>query len=402
LVGQAADALAGFYIPHPPIQPTKRDSRMALVSTSGKKLTEQEVVAFLRVLVSDTFNWEVKRHNDLEFKVLFPTKGDLTKMTKFNAEMKEGVTLKFQEFKEDEEYFGHALPVVWMRVSNLQSILKEYAILWALGTLFGVTQDVDMVTSRANSFGRFAVAVLEPEAIPTKLDVIIGNRYFQLLFQVEPYLPNVGLRSIWNNQSGGNDGSGAAKDTEMNENNGAAFLLDASGDNAENTSINGKEAKAPEAQMDIDLSEDDLLGEENDLSEAARDFVGVKKGNLVEVRSAASLSSSALARMLQCSSQPVKVSGKPGTPAMVAARVVAGPLGQAQQPTMGMTAQTRDANQNLGKMSMPATLEAALDQHEIFKQPFITNDDVQMEVSVGQQKERLQMVHTTLVLFLMP
>jgi hypothetical protein len=33
-------------------------------------------------------------------------------MTRFNAEMKEGVTLKFQEFKEDEEYFRHALPVV--------------------------------------------------------------------------------------------------------------------------------------------------------------------------------------------------------------------------------------------------------------------------------------------------
>ena len=69
---------------------------------------------FLRVLVSDTFAWDVKRHNGFEFKVLFPTKGDLVKMTKFNTEMKEGVTLKFQEFKEDEEYFGHALPVVWM------------------------------------------------------------------------------------------------------------------------------------------------------------------------------------------------------------------------------------------------------------------------------------------------
>jgi hypothetical protein len=42
---------------------------------------------------------------------------------------------------------------------------------------FCVTQDVDMVITRASSFGRFAVAVLEPEAIPTKLDVIIGNRY---------------------------------------------------------------------------------------------------------------------------------------------------------------------------------------------------------------------------------
>ena len=102
---------------------------------------------------------------------------------------------------------------------NLPMILKEYVILWALGTLFGVTQDVDMVTTRANGFGRFAVAVLEPEAIPKKLDVIIGNRYFQLIFQVEPYLPNVGLRSIQNNQSGGNEdyGNGAAKDAEMRE-----------------------------------------------------------------------------------------------------------------------------------------------------------------------------------------
>jgi hypothetical protein len=105
------------------------------------------------VSVSDTFAWEVKRHSGFEFKVFFPTKGDLTKMIKFNAEMKEGVTLMFQEFKEDEEYFGHALPVVWMRVMNLPTILKEYVILWALGTLFGVTQDVDMVTTRASSFG---------------------------------------------------------------------------------------------------------------------------------------------------------------------------------------------------------------------------------------------------------
>ena len=155
---------------------------MALISTSGKNLTEEEVAAFLRVLVSDTFAWDVKRHNGFEFKVLFPTKGDLVKMTKFNAEMKEGVTLKFQEFKEDEEYFGHALPVVWMRVINLPTNLREYVILGALGTLFGVTQHVDMVTTRANNFGWFAVAVLKPEAIPTKLDAIIGNRYFQLIF----------------------------------------------------------------------------------------------------------------------------------------------------------------------------------------------------------------------------
>jgi len=213
-------------------------------------------------------------------------------MTKFNAEMKEGVTLKFQEFKEDEEYFGHAIPAVWMRVMNLPTILKEYVILWALGTLFGVTQDVDMVTTRASIFGRFAVAVLEPEAIPTKLDVIIGNRYFLLIFEVEPYLPNIGLRSIWNTQNAGNEdlGNGAAKETEMREtqNNGGNVISDASVGIAGISGINGKEVNAPEAQMDIDFSEDDLLGEENEISEVARDFVGVKMGHSVNVRSAAS------------------------------------------------------------------------------------------------------------------
>ena len=124
-------------------------------------------------------------------------------MTMFNAEMKEGVTLKFQEFMEDEGYYGHALPMVWMRVINLPTILKEYVILWALGTLFGVTHDVDMVTTRASNFGRFAVAVLEPEAIPTKLDVIISNIYFQLIFEVEPFAPNIGLRNMWNLENDG-------------------------------------------------------------------------------------------------------------------------------------------------------------------------------------------------------
>ena len=55
---------------------------MALLSTLGKNVIEEEVVNFLRVLVSNTFAWEVKRHNDFEFKVLFPSKGDLMKMTK--------------------------------------------------------------------------------------------------------------------------------------------------------------------------------------------------------------------------------------------------------------------------------------------------------------------------------
>jgi hypothetical protein len=107
-----------------------------------------------------------------------------------------------------------------------------------------------MVTTRASNFGWFAVAVLEPEAIPTKLYVIIGNRYFQMIFEVEPYVPNIGLRNIWNIQNDGNEdhGNGAAKDTEMKEaqNTGDTNISNANVGNIVKNNMTGKEDKVPE------------------------------------------------------------------------------------------------------------------------------------------------------------
>jgi len=73
------------------------------------------------------------------------------------------------------------------------------------------------------------------------------------------------------------------------QNNGGNLTSDASGGTIGNNSIKGKEVNVPEAQMYIDFSEDDLLGEENELSEAAHDFVGVKRGHSVNVKSATSV-----------------------------------------------------------------------------------------------------------------
>jgi hypothetical protein len=75
----------------------------------------------------------------------------------------------------------------------------------------------------------------------------------------------------------------------------------------------GNETNNSKAQMDLDLEEDDLLGEENDLSDVVRDFVGVKKGHSVDVRVATSLvpsGSSTPARLQQRASQSVRSSGK--------------------------------------------------------------------------------------------
>jgi hypothetical protein len=65
------------------------------------------------------------------------------------------------------------------------------------------------------------------------------------------------------------------------------------------------ENKTHEAQMMEYFSNDDLLSEENELSDAAYTFLGVQKGNSVEVRNVATLVASALTCLSRLSGKPV-------------------------------------------------------------------------------------------------
>jgi hypothetical protein len=60
--------------------------------------------------------------------------------------------------------------------------------------------------------------------------------------------------------------------------------------------------EAHEAQMIEDFSNDDLLDEENELNDATYTFLGVQKGNSMEVRNAATLAASALVHLSSRSS----------------------------------------------------------------------------------------------------
>jgi hypothetical protein len=196
-VGYAVDALGAYYIEHPPIQPTKKSARTALVTVSGGFLSEDDLVSHLKFLVRQNFSWEVQCIKENVYKVPFPNRTELLRQTYLvSANLPNGISLKFEEFFEEEDNFGYPLPVVWMRVLNLPAILRKYKVLWALGTMFGVTQKVDMKTTKVNTFGQFCVAVLEPECVPNAMDVIIGNRFFELKFEVEPFAPNSGISGL--------------------------------------------------------------------------------------------------------------------------------------------------------------------------------------------------------------
>lgn len=117
------------------------------------------------VLAPSTFEWDIQLHGPDAWVVPFPSKAELRRTINFgSADLKDGLSLKF----EVEEYFGNELPLIWMRVTNLLKVLHEYEVIWAIGTMFGATQRVDMITTRKNSFGRFRVSVLNLRLIPNK------------------------------------------------------------------------------------------------------------------------------------------------------------------------------------------------------------------------------------------
>jgi hypothetical protein len=71
-------------------------------------------------------------------------------------------------------------------MSRLPSELRDFLTIWVVGTILGVTEDVDMIFMRQNNRARMQVLVLDPSLIPTSVDVVIGDNIYELHFKVEP------------------------------------------------------------------------------------------------------------------------------------------------------------------------------------------------------------------------
>jgi hypothetical protein len=184
-VGYAMDGLGFYHIPHGPISMSKKDNTLALITVMGGELKEAELVAHMERLIPGKHGWDVQLHAPNTWVANFPSKAELKRTVTFgSADLKNGLLLKFEEF-EEEEYCGEELPRVWMRVLNLPKGLRTYEVLWAIGTMFGATTKVDMITTRKNTFGRFEVAVLNASIVPNQMEVVIGTRWFELVFEIE-------------------------------------------------------------------------------------------------------------------------------------------------------------------------------------------------------------------------
>jgi hypothetical protein len=78
------------------------------------------------------------------------------------------------------------LPKVWVQFDELPKELCDFLIIWPMGSILGITKDVDMVFTHKYEVCRLQVLVLDPNLIPQFVDVVIGESYTHFSLKWRP------------------------------------------------------------------------------------------------------------------------------------------------------------------------------------------------------------------------
>jgi hypothetical protein len=120
------------------------------------------------MLIPTKWAWKMVSIRDNSFRTVFPNK----------------VKLKIVEKTIDNKVVK-VLPKIWVQFIGLPKELCDFFIIWAVGSIFGITKDVDMVFTRKHDICRLQVLIFYLNLIPQFVDVVIGECMYTLQFCVE-------------------------------------------------------------------------------------------------------------------------------------------------------------------------------------------------------------------------
>ena len=207
----------------PPTLPT------ALVTISGGSLSaavvEVEIAKIASVQAS--WKWEAVPHGDNAFLVCFPSVEVLKRVSAFEYNVKsQYVKIAFSEWKVEEVSLILPLQPVWVHVTGVPPPLRHFLGLWAVGSVIGATQDVDLVCLRRHGIVRIQVAVhsldifskkdgSDEASVSSDVYIKLNGYAFRFVLEEEDFVPDVDfIPRIWENHDNGHD-DGANRDEDM-------------------------------------------------------------------------------------------------------------------------------------------------------------------------------------------
>jgi hypothetical protein len=185
--GYEVDGLGFYYIPHSAVPRSKEMSRSAVIKVIQGTLNAAQVQPEMERLVPGKGNWVVEEITPNMFKIAFPSRNEPQRIIEWGVvQSKDRKAVMLIEEGAGGSFFKQALQRVWVQMTGLPEELRDYPSIWAIGTIIGVTKEVDMKFTRSMERPRFQVSVLDPDLIPHSVDVVIGNFIYELHFKVEP------------------------------------------------------------------------------------------------------------------------------------------------------------------------------------------------------------------------
>ncbi|KAM0870550.1 hypothetical protein ACQ4PT_039945 [Festuca glaucescens] len=213
MYGYAIEQLMFFELPTGGTYNLKVDNvKLVKVTVEGDPMSIPEIADCLRRIVPvENFQWEIYNFQNNVFRVKFPNKVEAQRMKTFRTYpvLDRASDLIFEDWSALEDPL-YMLPEVWLRMRGIPADVRtDFLSLWAVGTLFGKTKEVDMVHTRKHKELRLRIGCLDHTLIPETTDVFIQRGFFKLAFDVEPVtvtqLGNDGIDDIRGNNGGGDD-----------------------------------------------------------------------------------------------------------------------------------------------------------------------------------------------------
>jgi hypothetical protein len=134
----------------------------ALIKVESGEVSQQLLLTTLAQIVPVTWRWEAHEEGHKCFIVPFPSLEELTCMVAIatiTTKNKEG-TFSIEEFVDDVQPIK-VLDQVWVTVTKVPRALRSFLPLWAVGTMIGDTQKVDIHHLRRTREVRILVVVLD-------------------------------------------------------------------------------------------------------------------------------------------------------------------------------------------------------------------------------------------------
>jgi hypothetical protein len=183
--GYVVEGLGFYFIPIAENPKIPSDDKSAVVRVLEGSLTADQLAVELDKLLPGN-SWVIDEKGNDAFTTNFPSSEVLNHMVNWGPMDTKTVKGKIRFEKEAEnDVFKYEIDKVWVQFRGLPKELQEFPIIWAIGSILGVSRVVDTKFTKKHGRARMKVAVLNSDLIPDLVDVVIGEYVYELQFRVE-------------------------------------------------------------------------------------------------------------------------------------------------------------------------------------------------------------------------